>query len=1359
MRSESRPAVLDARSGEHGSATLIAVLIMALLGIFVTATLSRATNGILIMNNDLANTQAFYQAQSSLEQMTVNFDNIFTFRLTPLASDITAVTAVKPSVPGYTFAQSITETNTSETPHTIASGPFAGLTSYYNQWQLDATATSTTGASVHLTRQFYNHEVPVFQFGIFYDGPLAIHPGPVMYFSGRVHSNGNIYMLSGANVYFTSPVTAAGQVIRDWNRNGATAASNWTGLVWVANPAGTYEQLNPLSGTTSYGSANSENLTAGHLDTTASTIDPEPGWTANSAWAADSTVFGGNLSANVPKLLLPIQTGLTPSGVPQSPIQLIKRGISSSDYQNTVLGVAADDSITYSSRYCNKQGIRVSLGDSQAELPGGTGGLRLDGDSTGTNASDTDSDGSRGYKPAAMTDGYQATRLNGMRLYTGASYSDNGNSGGPSPNTNLPHSGATYNRQTWIKVEIVNINSAGAIVTTDITADFLSLGMTSVAPDLLNSAGTASLGDSRAILKMQRYEIPGAPVRVADVNVADGTNPNTAVSAPTTANFIYNVPGTTNLLPIGPYNVFTYQAASGSVGQFNYVSMTNNNYSPSMAGAYTGSGATPSSGNMGFSVLTNLHKTAAGTLYVTASQLSNTGVATPGSVAGSTVQGTNLWGQSHLPALGGTPGSALPVTVSGFTSNPTYPAAYNLNGKITIPSYTFNLASGAGGTHTFTMKYNGGSATSTITYSSTASTMVTNLQTALSGLANIGSGNVLVTSAGGGQYNVYLPNPASVTPGLLTFAAATGMTIQTSATGSTITPGSSGYTATSNEVFGAFTLSAASNQTFKLTFAGQTTSAITYVSNNSTTTATNIQTALAALTSIGAGNVTVTGSGTNPQTFNVTISMVPGNASPNALGFTSVAGQTVTPSASLTAGLAPGQSFSSLQSIEAGAFGVSSLIKASTQRTETVVPFPIEMFDTREGLFNDDMVVSGTAPAWDSLYANGAADKTANGGTAAAWAGADLPANGVMSMIDVDVANMRTFLSGGFDGTFPNGLTASQIPTNPGWILYISDRRGDRDDDGEYDQEAIYANSDGTLSGVQGGTPIPGEDANLNGVLDVDTTWEAPPYTATVPADIAAFFDHQYFRRGVRLINGTELPGDNTDGFTLASENGVYVLGNYNADLGTANSTYGIATGTEPAGGAVPTPPIDYVPSAGYTPAGSNIVSKANPVSVQVPASIAADAVYILSNAWKDGNSFRNPYTMDTGNSKRQATETTVRAALFMGSAQGSIKVTGQLNQGGSDACLDGGVHNFPRFLEDWGGVYFNYCGSLVDPFNSRVAIGAHKTGGSAGVYSPPNRNWTFDTSFLTITRLPPGTPLFQFIQTTGFRWTTAQEN
>ncbi len=178
---------------------------------------------------------------------------------------------------------------------------------------------------------------------------------------------------------------------------------------------------------------------------------------------------------------------------------------------------------------------------------------------------------------------------------------------------------------------------------------------------------------------------------------------------------------------------------------------------------------------------------------------------------------------------------------------------------------------------------------------------------------------------------------------------------------------------------------------------------------------------------------------------------------------------------------------------------------------------------------------------------------------------------------------------------------------------------------------------------------------------------------------------------GVRLTNGAALP---PDGLTVASPNPVYIKGHYNAPTATERGTH----------------------NTGNTE----------------PASIAADAINILSENWRDNQSAN---TVDN----RTATPTTVNAAFLSG-------IVGTANYGGTDR-YSGGVENFPRFLENWSNVPFTYNGSMVVMFYSKEAVSPQ--GSHTDVYSPPVRDWAFDVNFMDSTKLPPDTPQFRKIS----RW------
>lgn len=172
---------------------------------------------------------------------------------------------------------------------------------------------------------------------------------------------------------------------------------------------------------------------------------------------------------------------------------------------------------------------------------------------------------------------------------------------------------------------------------------------------------------------------------------------------------------------------------------------------------------------------------------------------------------------------------------------------------------------------------------------------------------------------------------------------------------------------------------------------------------------------------------------------------------------------------------------------------------------------------------------------------------------------------------------------------------------------------------------------------------------------------------------------------GVRLVNGSTLP---SRGLTVATPNPLYVLGHYNAPESTHRGT----TNTTQA----------------------------------KPASLASDALTILSPAWSDSAS--------SGDFKdRDATDTTINAAI----------ITGAVYTGGSAGTspFSGGVMNITRLLEDWGNgsKKLTLNTSIVNLFNSVRASSPWLVPGT--YYYAPTRDFNFDPNFLDPAKMPPGTP------------------
>lgn len=185
----------------------------------------------------------------------------------------------------------------------------------------------------------------------------------------------------------------------------------------------------------------------------------------------------------------------------------------------------------------------------------------------------------------------------------------------------------------------------------------------------------------------------------------------------------------------------------------------------------------------------------------------------------------------------------------------------------------------------------------------------------------------------------------------------------------------------------------------------------------------------------------------------------------------------------------------------------------------------------------------------------------------------------------------------------------------------------------------------------------------------------------------------------IRLTNGRNIKSD----LTVATDEGMYIQGDFNT------------------GGS----------NAGSVPSNSNSDGNnyASGYTVKSTA-VAADAVTILSNSWSDSRA-------SSQLNSRDASNTTVNTGIIAGN------VPTDFNHSGNPS---GGVHNFPRFLENWNDVNFTYYGSMVELFQSKIFTGLWYTN---NIYSPPNRIWNFDVQFRT--KPPPGT--MQATQFSRGRW------
>ncbi|MDR1728982.1 MAG: hypothetical protein LBT74_13850 [Acidobacteriota bacterium] len=352
--------------------------------------------------------------------------------------------------------------------------------------------------------------------------------------------------------------------------------------------------------------------------------------------------------------------------------------------------------------------------------------------------------------------------------------------------------------------------------------------------------------------------------------------------------------------------------------------------------------------------------------------------------------------------------------------------------------------------------------------------------------------------------------------------------------------------------------------------------------------------------------------------------------------------------------------------------------------------WPNVLFDTREAVDSDDYPMGN-----DSLYLGG-----------------------VMHYVELDIAKLCAWLKRKGDA----------VAHDTGYVVYFSDRRGSRAagrlDKGEYayeqskDKHNRYADTNGNGFIDQAVTPtLRVTDSSGRTYASSLVGGSAKP-TTKIPAALAKVNPPVFFRRALKLIHGEkmDLGVDATDnlpwGLAIASENPVYVQGNYNANTEKMFSS-----------------------SARYDPSLAEIKDG----GWSVPASISADAVTMLSNSWRDADSFAAPY-----NSRRRMPTTTYYRAAIIAGKNKNFPFTKR------DFGTSGGAHNFLRMLEYWSSdVPLWYRGSIISLYYAQQASSAFKVG--TAVYFVPKREFTFETEFLDIRKLPPCTPMFREIDILSF--------
>jgi hypothetical protein len=344
---------------QEGVALITTLMILLLLSTMVVGIAWLVMGDQKLGGNNSDRQLAFYGAEAGMETLTASLENLFDGNYAPDATAINGLmTTPGPptNVPGVLYLAPGNTTNGSGylitfTPSTanaslpassygtIPTGAYAGLVGLMTPYTLSVTAHTTNGSEVKLQREVQTVGIPVFQFGFFSQTDLSFFAGPNFNFGGRVHTNGNLWLASGATLTLNQKVTAVGEIITTNLENGySTTGGAYPGTLNITNGSGVANLLaqTPVQSVT--GTTN--NFTA------ITSYNTAFGPMASSVYNSDIAVG----STGVSTLNLAIAT----PAIGGQPIDLIRR---------PVAGENTTSPAKYAERYWSQVSLRVLLSD------------------------------------------------------------------------------------------------------------------------------------------------------------------------------------------------------------------------------------------------------------------------------------------------------------------------------------------------------------------------------------------------------------------------------------------------------------------------------------------------------------------------------------------------------------------------------------------------------------------------------------------------------------------------------------------------------------------------------------------------------------------------------------------------------------------------------------------------------------------------------------------------------------------------------------------------------------------------------------------------------------------------------------
>jgi len=226
---------LTGLSNERGLAAIITLMVMIMMTLAGLAAMKMSSDEVDIAGNEMNEMAAFYAAEAGLEKATAAIQAGYDSTGYPP----TLMPAGNETVNDCQTVYAAVDDGPAQR-EVLALGTLAGLYAMNKTYSIKSTGESAIdGSRIELAQNFQVSMIPLYQFAVFYENDLEIAPGPDMTLIGRVHSNSNLWLQAGSNLYMQSFVTAAGDLRHGRKGPGGVAG----GDVYIKDAQGNYRNM------------------------------------------------------------------------------------------------------------------------------------------------------------------------------------------------------------------------------------------------------------------------------------------------------------------------------------------------------------------------------------------------------------------------------------------------------------------------------------------------------------------------------------------------------------------------------------------------------------------------------------------------------------------------------------------------------------------------------------------------------------------------------------------------------------------------------------------------------------------------------------------------------------------------------------------------------------------------------------------------------------------------------------------------------------------------------------------------------------------------------------------------------------